>query len=194
MRYPCRRGRLAEPCLSALAGAKPLKQPVSPERSPAATYVAERFPRAPDRGACARGDARPPRRRLRDARVLDLFAGTGALGLEAISRGARQRRLRRDAAASLHALRANVVALRMRDRTRIFKRTRSLSRPRSARTATTRLRRSAVRVAHARPRDRHVARGGFSRVLAVEHARTHVLPAGAGRLLFDDTAVTVYRV
>ncbi|HEU4994045.1 MAG TPA: RsmD family RNA methyltransferase, partial [Gemmatimonadaceae bacterium] len=59
---------------------------------------------------------------LRDARVLDLFAGTGALGLEAISRGARSADFVEFRPASLHALRANVAALRMRDRTRIFKR------------------------------------------------------------------------
>jgi 16S rRNA (guanine966-N2)-methyltransferase len=33
----------------------------------------------------------------------------------------------------------------------------------------------------------------FARVLAVEHARTHDLPPGASRQLFDDTAVTIYR-
>src|SRR5687767_15864379 len=59
---------------------------------------------------------------LPNARVLDLFAGTGALGLEAISRGARSADFVEFRPASLHALRANVAALRMRDRTRIFKR------------------------------------------------------------------------
>src|SRR6476646_103065 len=56
-----------------------------------------------------------------DARVLDLFAGTGALGLEAISRGAKSADFVEFRPASLHALRANVAALRLRDRTRIFK-------------------------------------------------------------------------
>jgi hypothetical protein len=32
----------------------------------------------------------------------------------------------------------------------------------------------------------------FARVLAVEHARAHELPAGAHRRVFDDTVVTVY--
>ena len=59
---------------------------------------------------------------VKDARVLDLFAGTGALGLEAISRGARGADFVEFRPASLHALRANVAALRLRDRTRIFKR------------------------------------------------------------------------
>src|SRR5215217_5484607 len=59
---------------------------------------------------------------VRDARVLDLFAGTGALGLEAISRGARNADFVEFRPASLHALKANVAALRLRDRTRIFKR------------------------------------------------------------------------
>ena len=59
---------------------------------------------------------------LEDARVLDLFAGTGALGLEAFSRGARSVDFVETRPASLHALKANVVALRAREKTRIFKR------------------------------------------------------------------------
>jgi 16S rRNA (guanine966-N2)-methyltransferase len=59
---------------------------------------------------------------LKTARVLDLFAGTGALGLEAMSRGARTADFVETRPASLHALRANVAALHVRERTRIFKR------------------------------------------------------------------------
>ena len=33
----------------------------------------------------------------------------------------------------------------------------------------------------------------FARVLVAEHARVHALPAGALRLTFDDTLITVYR-
>src|SRR3954469_9537219 len=59
---------------------------------------------------------------VRDARVLDLFAGTGALGLEAISRGAKTCDFVETRPSSLHALKSNVVALRLKERTRIFKR------------------------------------------------------------------------
>jgi 16S rRNA (guanine966-N2)-methyltransferase len=60
--------------------------------------------------------------RLRDAQVLDLFAGSGALGLEALSRGAAQCDFVENGPASLHALKANVAALRAGRRVRIFKR------------------------------------------------------------------------
>src|SRR6476619_3584941 len=59
---------------------------------------------------------------LDGARVLDLFAGTGALGLEAISRGARSADFVEFRPGSLHALKANIATLRLRERTRIFKR------------------------------------------------------------------------
>jgi 16S rRNA (guanine966-N2)-methyltransferase len=131
---------------------------------------------------------------LADARVLDLFAATGALGLEAISRGARSADFVETRPASLHALRANVAALRLRERTRIFKR-------------------DAVPFAAALPADAYDLafadppygsrmldlvlaswrERGFSRILAVEHAASHDLPAGARRRLFEDTAVTIYR-
>ena len=54
-------------------------------------------------------------------RVLDLFAGTGALGLEALSRGAIFADFVENGPAALHALKANVAALRETKRTRIFK-------------------------------------------------------------------------
>ena len=131
---------------------------------------------------------------LPNASVLDLFAGTGALGLEAISRGAQRADFVEFRPASLHALRANIAALRLRDRTRVFKR-------------------DAVQFAagldanaydlvfvdppyESRQLDlvlRSWQERRFSRVLVAEHARVHQLPAGAVRLTFEDTLVTVYR-
>ena len=49
--------------------------------------------------------------RLGGARVLDLFAGSGALGLEALSRGAARATFVELSPASLAAIRANVDAL-----------------------------------------------------------------------------------
>jgi 16S rRNA (guanine966-N2)-methyltransferase len=131
---------------------------------------------------------------VRDARVLDLFAGTGALGLEALSRGAARADFVETRPASLHALKANVVALRMRERTRIFKR--------DALPFAALLAEDSYDIAFVDPPygsrmlDR-VLEGwqarGFARVLVAEHARTHELPMGARRIALDDTTVTFYR-
>lgn len=129
------------------------------------------------------------------ARVLDLFAGTGALGLEAMSRGAKSADFVETRPSSLHALRANVAALRMRDQTRIFKRD---ALPFAAALAPDTYDIVFVDPPYeSRMLDRvvdtwHEKR--FARILAAEHARTHELPRGGRRHLFDDTAVTVFRL
>jgi 16S rRNA (guanine966-N2)-methyltransferase len=56
------------------------------------------------------------------ARVLDLFAGTGALGLEALSRGAGFALLIDDAAEARALMRDNVAALGLGGMARIFRR------------------------------------------------------------------------
>ena len=49
--------------------------------------------------------------RVQDARVLDLFAGSGALGLEALSRGAREVTFVDDERAAIAAIKANLQLL-----------------------------------------------------------------------------------
>ena len=49
--------------------------------------------------------------RVPDARVLDLFAGSGALGIEALSRGAAAATFVDDAAAAIRAIEANLAAV-----------------------------------------------------------------------------------
>lgn len=132
---------------------------------------------------------------LKDARVLDLFAGTGALGLEAMSRGAKAVDFVETRPASLHALRANVAALHVRQRSRIFKR--------DAIPFAAALPQGAYDLAFADPpygsrmADRVIeswlARP-YARILAVEHAAGQELPQGGRLRLFGDTAVTLYRV
>jgi 16S rRNA (guanine966-N2)-methyltransferase len=132
---------------------------------------------------------------VKDARVLDLFAGTGALGLEAISRGARAADFVEFRPASLHALRANIAALRLLKSTRIFKRD---ALPFAAALAP-----ESYDIVFADPPyesrmlDRVIEswrERRFSGVLAVEHARTHVLPAGGKRRVLEESAVTIYRL
>jgi len=132
---------------------------------------------------------------VKDARVLDLFAGTGALGLEALSRGAARADFVETRPASLHALKANVARLRARDRARIFKR--------DALPFAAALSEGAYDLAFADPPygsrmlDRVIEswqQKRFAPVLAVEHARTHELPGKGQRRVFEETAVTIYRV
>jgi len=56
------------------------------------------------------------------AAVIDLFAGTGALGLEAVSRGARRALFVEDGAEARALLRANIESLGLGGVTRIFRR------------------------------------------------------------------------
>jgi 16S rRNA (guanine966-N2)-methyltransferase len=130
---------------------------------------------------------------LEGARVLDLFAGTGALGLEAISRGARSADFVEFRPGSLHALKANIAALRVRERTRVFKR--------DALPFAAALSAGSYDIAFADPPyesrmlDRLIEtwqRRRFSRILAVEHAAKHALPTGGAKRLFDDTGITIY--
>lgn len=132
---------------------------------------------------------------LQGARVLDLFAGTGAVGLEAISRGARFADFVETRPSSLHALRANVALLRLREKTRIFKR--------DALPFAAALEPDRYDIVFADPPyesrmlDRVLAswqERRFSRILALEHAATHELPRAAARRVFDETVVSVYRV
>jgi 16S rRNA (guanine966-N2)-methyltransferase len=59
---------------------------------------------------------------IEDARVIDLFAGTGAMAFEALSRGARFALLVDDGSEARAIIRANVEALGLGGSTRVFRR------------------------------------------------------------------------
>lgn len=59
---------------------------------------------------------------LDGGRVLDLFAGTGAVGLEALSRGCRQALFVENGAEGRGLLRTNIEALGLTGRARVFRR------------------------------------------------------------------------
>ncbi len=131
---------------------------------------------------------------LRGARVLELYAGTGALGLEALSRGALSVDFVENGPGALHALKANVARLRVREQTRIFRV--------DALDFTARLHVDAYDLCFADPpytsrlADRLVhewSERPFSRVLVVETGDEHTLPPGGRKHLLGDAALTVFR-
>lgn len=131
---------------------------------------------------------------LANARVLDLFAGSGALGLEALSRGARSADFVEFRPSSLHALKANVALLRLRQKTRIFKR--------DAIPFMATLVPDSYDITFADPpytsrlldrvleawRERR-----FSRILAIEHARDLQMAGASWKKVFVETVVSIYR-
>ena len=132
---------------------------------------------------------------LPDARVLDLFAGTGALGLEALSRGAASADFVESQAGALHALKANVAALGARSRARVFKK--------DAVPFLDGLEPGAYDVAFVDPPyasglAARVAQRWievpFADVLVIEHATGVALPGGGRRSPIGDTCLTLLRV
>jgi 16S rRNA (guanine966-N2)-methyltransferase len=141
---------------------------------------------------------------VQDAVVLDLFAGTGALGLEALSRGARSVDFVENGPPALHAIKANLAKLRVRNRVkngaRLFKKdvfafldgmdpTADEGSPYDLVLAdppyTSRAADRLVTLWLERP---------FSRILSVEHAAERKLPGRGRKTLFGDTTVTTYRI
>ena len=132
---------------------------------------------------------------LPGARVLDLFAGSGALGLEALSRGAEQCDFVEIAARSLAALRANVDKLGAGDAARIVHG--------DALKFIERLTSAAYDVAFADPpygltlAARVAVRWlevPFASVLGVEHGVKEPMPQGGETRRYGDTGITFYRV
>lgn len=131
---------------------------------------------------------------LPDARVLDLFAGSGALGLEALSRGARHAHFVETAAPSLGALRANIATLEAGDRATVERD--------DALGFMARLAADSYDVAFADPPygdglaaavAAHWITVPFAAILGVEHAAADPMPAGGSTRRYGSTAVTIYR-
>lgn len=130
---------------------------------------------------------------LPGARVLDLFAGSGALGLEALSRGAAHADFVEQAEPSLRALRDNIAALDAGDRARV--------RRADAGRAVARLACGAYDVAFADPPyGRGLAAAvaarwlevPFATILGVEHSVRETMPAGGETRRYGSTALTLY--
>ena len=131
---------------------------------------------------------------LPNARVLDLFAGSGALGLEALSRGAAHADFVEQAAPSLRALRENIASLGAADRSSV--------RRADALRAIARLERGSYDVAFADPPyGRGLAASvaerwletPFATILGVEHSTREAMPPGGRTRTYGTTALTLYR-
>jgi 16S rRNA (guanine966-N2)-methyltransferase len=131
---------------------------------------------------------------LPGARVLDLYAGSGALGLEALSRGAVAADFVEKDPISIRALQENIETLGARDLATIHRK--------SALTFAEGLGAFDYDVAFADPpyaggdaaklAERWM-KSPFSRVLGIEHSATDALPEGGVTRKYGSTAITFYR-
>ena len=131
--------------------------------------------------------------RLDGCRILDLFAGSGALGIEAMSRGARYADFVENDPSALHALKANIALMRVGDKARVFKQ--------DAIPFAERLPAGQYDIAFADPpygsrkADRIIQywmEVPFADILSVEHAVDHELPGKGRRRRFGEFAVTFF--
>ena len=131
---------------------------------------------------------------LPGARVLDLFAGSGALGLEALSRGAEQCDFVEIATRSLAVLRANIETLGAQDSAHVVRG--------DALKFVERLEPASYDIAFADPPyGMSLAQGvaerwlevPFASVLGVEHGIKEAMPVGGETRKYGDTGITFYR-
>lgn len=131
---------------------------------------------------------------LDGARVLDLFAGSGALGIEALSRGAARAEFVELASRSLAALKDNLRSVGAEEEARVHRG--------NAIAFAERLPAAAFDVAFADPPYRLGLAERlteiwlsvpFARVLGIEHEKELQLPGSEDRRVYGDTVVTFYR-
>jgi len=131
---------------------------------------------------------------LPGARVLDLFAGSGALGIEALSRGAASADFVDADSGSLAIVRSNLESLGATDQSSV-------------------IRADAVDFAEQLPSDSYDVvfadppyasdacvriaeiwlRSPFSVLIGIEHSRSQIMPAGGDTRQYGDSGVTFYR-
>ncbi|MFN2602631.1 MAG: RsmD family RNA methyltransferase [Gemmatimonadaceae bacterium] len=128
------------------------------------------------------------------AKVIDLFSGSGALGLEALSRGAQSAAFVENNSASLRILHANIDKLGASDSATVHRA--------DALKFIEKLGPAAFDLAFA---DAPYAGGGaarvaahwlqvpFASILSVEHAASDSMPAGGVTRRYGTTAITIYR-
>ena len=130
---------------------------------------------------------------LPEARVLDLFAGSGALGLEALSRGAASVDFVENDPRTFRVLKENVEALGAGERCTLYRQDalkflKSAGFPYDIAFADPPYRKElAVKLATLWLKD------PFAAIFGVEHASSETLPAGGDTRRYGDTAVTIYR-
>lgn len=131
---------------------------------------------------------------LPDARVLDLFAGSGALGIEALSRGAAEAVFVEHGNRSFQALHENLESLGAGSQAVVHRG--------DAIKFASRLSRDEFDVCFADPPYRlglaaQLARiwleTRFAAVIGIEHEKSVELPAPGDRRVYGDTVVTFYR-
>ena len=131
---------------------------------------------------------------LPGARVIDLFAGSGALGLEALSRGAARADFVEITPASLAALKTNIDALGAQARARVHRA--------DALRFAARLEAGVYDVAFADPpynlgmAERLASLWllrPFAAILGVEHDPHEILPDGGDTRHYGSTAITLFR-
>lgn len=129
-----------------------------------------------------------------EARVLDLYAGSGALGLEALSRGAAVADLVEISPASLRCIGDNVKALGAGDAAVVHRG--------DALQFAAALSAHAYDVAFADPPYGHhlatrIAEAWlavpFTDILGVEHRKDETLPGAGARRVYGDTVITIFR-
>jgi len=128
------------------------------------------------------------------AKVVDLFAGSGALGLEALSRGAVTADFVEKSSRSLRSLKANIEKLDASDASTIHRA--------DALQFVERLRPDAFDIAFADPPYEgagaarlaaHWLQLPFASILSVEHAASEAMPPGGRTRRYGTSAITIYR-
>jgi len=128
------------------------------------------------------------------AKVIDLFSGSGALGLEALSRGAVTAAFVENNSASLRILRANIEKLGASDSATVHRA--------DALKFVEKLAPGAFDLAFADPPyaagsaarvAAHWLQVPFASIFSVEHAASDSMPAGGETRRYGTTAITIYR-